>query len=871
MNNKLFLPTILISLLALSSPAFARGGGGCLEEGTRVLTPRGETPVESLSPGDAVWAVVGDRRIPATVVARPSVTPDTYLEITLPGKILRVTPEHPIETAPGVFRQASFLRAGDDIRRWDGTASRSVSILALRRVAAARPAYNLLISPGGTFIAAGVVVHNKGCFLPDTPILRADGAPVPIREVRPGDALLAFAPGGTPVRTIVKSVITRVTEEYLLVTAGDRILHVTADHPFYVGAGTFRTMEALSPGDTIYIYDGTGLAPRLITGLARVPGPVMVYNLQTDAPHTFFASGIAVHNKGGGCFPAGTRVASPTGDVAIEHLRPGDIVVSGDGAPAAVEAIHTARSPLIRIETDAGTLFTTADHPLAVPGGGFRPAATLAVGDFLLAGPAAGRRQARILTISPAELDAPVFNLAVAAPHTFLANGFVVHNKGGGSHGGGFHSRSGRSSGGFSRGDNVDQTTLICSLIFIGGVIILIVLINQKMARKNLDFVFKPSQVAPKREKTRKLLEFIARTDGDFAPAAIENAARATFLKLQECWQARDYTPMKLLLFPNLFARHEAQIRGMIRNHEINVIGNLAVENVEIVNVRYTHLSDQREFTALITARAQDHYIDDRTREFIRGDESSARFQEFWTFQRRGNAWLLRDIEQTGESDVLKDENFFEAMTEDAREKIYGDAAGRAGPAGPWLDKSVGTKERRTERLLAFLAQTDKLWNRNAMTERARTVFTGVYLAREAGNPEGVPAADLFPDVAASLADSLRCRREEGFATEYRNFCVRKVDIVLVRNFADNSKDEFTVRVTAHAQSIVRKGDRVVREDADVTAFEEYWTFGRFENAWRLKGAQPPARGRAMTAAENLDEDSSPEQVKWYYEKDRAN
>ena len=67
----------------------------------------------------------------------------------------------------------------------------------------------------------------------------------------------------------------------------------------------------------------------------------------------------------------------------------------------------------------------------------------------------------------------------------------------------------------------------------------------------------------------------------------------------------------------------------------------------------------EREFAALITASARDYYLDDRTQEFLRGDDAPASFQEFWTFQRLNGAWLLREIEQSRESDALKDENFF--------------------------------------------------------------------------------------------------------------------------------------------------------------------------------------------------------------------
>jgi hypothetical protein len=50
----------------------------------------------------------------------------------------------------------------------------------------------------------------------------------------------------------------------------------------------------------------------------------------------------------------------------------------------------------------------------------------------------------------------------------------------------------------------------------------------------------------------------------------------------------------------------------------------------------------------------------------------------------------------------------------------------------------------------------------------------------------------------------------------------------------------------------------------------EFWTFGRLDNEWKLKEVVPPARGEGLIAAENVDEDSSPEQLQWYYKQTRA-
>ena len=231
--------------------------------------------------------------------------------------------------------------------------------------------------------------------------------------------------------------------------------------------------------------------------------------------------------------------------------------------------------------------------------------------------------------------------------------------------------------------------------------------------------------------------------------------------------------------------------------------------------------------------------------------------------------WLLREIEQAGESDVLKDENFVEMLTDDTVKRIYGEVEAK-GAAGPWLEKKAEEKASRTERLLNFLVQTDKLWNRQQMLERARQIFLSVYLARESGDPAKVPSSELFPDVAKNLQDQIRHLQKDGVTTEHRNLCVRKAELILVRNFADPAKDEFTVRIDAHAQKIIRKGERTVSEQLYVTPFEEYWTLGRLDGQWKLKEVLPPARGRRLVTQDNVDEDSSAGQIEWYYRQTRA-
>ena len=835
------LTAIAIALCVATAPAWARGGGGCFEEGTPILTSHGEVPIEQLHVGDVV---IGGR-----VEAIIRVEPEEYLEV---GNGVRVTAEHPFQVSPGVFRTADrvFPKAP--------------------RVSAQHPAYNLLVSPSGTYIAGGFVVHNKGCFLPDTPILRADGTEVPIHEIRTADKLLAFTPDGQVVRTTVRNIVTHEVDEYLEVVTEHAFLRVTVEHPFYVGEGTFKTLEALNVGDSVFAYDGHGLSAQKIVSIAHVHARTRVYNLQTDAPNTFFANSVAVHNKGGGCFTAGTPIATVRGPVSIESIRTGDIVLTGQGGTTVVEATFVTRAATLALTTDHGTLRTTAEHPLLCADGRFRLAGELSQGDRLSGATVRG---------AIAGGEELVYNLRVGMPHTYVAAGFIVHNKGGGGGGGGGGFGGGGFHGGSGGGSGNGDPTIFLIVI---GIFVVVAIIRARSedgddgddggssADENLDYVYSPKAVAAKAAKTSKLLEFIAKVDPTFKQEALQQRATETFVKLQECWQAREYGPMQALLMPDLYVAHCAQLQGLRRHHEINIIEGLQVQRVDIVNVCYTQQENQREFTALITARARDYYVDDRDNHTLRGDDEPAQFQEFWTFQRQDGAWLLREIEQTRESDKLKEENVFEQFTDKGVAQVYGKAAGQAGPAGPWLEKSVETKATRIERLLNFLVQTDKLWDRQAMLERARQVFMDVMLAREASDPTAVKDDELFPAAGVDLRQQIAKQRTAGLSIEYRNLCIRKAELILVRNFADNSRDEYTVRISAHAQKIIKRGGLAVSQDEYVTPFMEYWTFGRLDGQWKLKEVLPPARGEEAVGQENLDEDSNAAQLQWYYQQSRA-
>lgn len=866
----------MLFVLFASSQALARGGGGCLAKGTPVLTPSGDVAIERLRVGDPVWSISGGKLQIGTVHVLSEVHTDHYLEIAAGEEKILITSEHPVMVGPGEYRIARLLKAGENIYRVRNGSLRAVPVTSVRHIPSHQPAYNLLVIPGGTFMPAGIVVHNKGCFLPDSEILKSDGTKKRISAVLPGDELLAYSPEGNIVHTKVKNIIRHKVKEYYLLKTDRHVLKVTAEHPFYIGQGTFRTLDALKIGDAIFAWDGQSLSEQRIISLERIHEQVRVFNLQTDHPNTFFASGIAVHNKGGGgCFPAGTMIRTPSGQAPVESLSIHDKVRAvdpeGRSFNSSVEKLFTTLTRVLLVKTNRGVLRTTIDHPVGLPDGTFLEAGNLRPGNDVLVWDQDALIPATVLGTSISEGKELVYNLSVGEPHTFLAADFLVHNKGGSS------IRSSSSSSTSSGGSSDDMSGIIVIIVIVISFslfIVIVVIIQRKRLKssksENLDYTYNQAEVEKKAKKTEKLLVFLSRQDPSVSTKELHTLAESTFRKLQECWQKRDFGPMQPLLMPDLFRQHSAQLQGLVRNHEINRIDDLKVEQIDLVNVRYTNKPDQREFSALITASARDYYLDDRTSGFLRGDSSPARFQEFWTFHLSGDHWLLREIEQAGESDILKDENFVEMLTDQTIKGIYEEAAATEGKAGPWIEKATEEKATRIDRLLNFLVQTDKIWDRTQMLERARQIFLNMFLARESGDPEHLTQADMFPKVADSLHKQLQQWQMEGRTVEYRNICVRKAELILVRNYTDPVKDEFTVRISAHAQKIERKGHIVLSEQQYVTPFEEYWTFGRLDKVWKLKEVLPPSRGEKMMTEENVDEDSSAGQMQWYYREKRA-
>jgi hypothetical protein len=136
------------------------------------------------------------------------------------------------------------------------------------------------------------------------------------------------------------------------------------------------------------------------------------------------------------CFPAGTMVATPDGDQAIETLAAGSLVVSWSsdrGAPVTARVLHVkrrrARELLELTLGDGRTLRVSANHPLFVPArADWVPAGDLRAGNRLGVLADGQLSPVAITAIATRTTDVDVYDLSVESTHAYFAGGVLAHN-----------------------------------------------------------------------------------------------------------------------------------------------------------------------------------------------------------------------------------------------------------------------------------------------------------------------------------------------------------------------------------------------------------------------------------------------------------
>jgi len=170
-----------------------------------------------------------------------------------------------------------------------------------------------------------VYVQPQSCFAGETKIKTPNGEKL-IRDIRIGDKILSYDEVKKEFKeSEVEDIFNREVNSYYILNGK---IKVTAEHPFYTKEG-WKKVRELKMGDGLFNSNQSWVK---VKSKIEIKNKLIVYNLHTSKPNTYFADDVLVHNKAGSSgknlyiFP-GQKF---TGGAAVD----GNLILGFDGASA---------------------------------------------------------------------------------------------------------------------------------------------------------------------------------------------------------------------------------------------------------------------------------------------------------------------------------------------------------------------------------------------------------------------------------------------------------------------------------------------------------------------------------------------------------
>jgi len=142
-------------------------------------------------------------------------------------------------------------------------------------------------------------------------------------------------------------------------------------------------------------------------------------------------------------------------------------------------------------------------------------------------------------------------------------------------------------------------------------------------------------------------LSHVRQMDSTFNENRFNDLVMDIFFKIQGAWMNRNLAPVSGLLSNEMTRIFQEDLDRMLRDKQVNRLENIAVRNVEIMEVWQESGHDY--ITASIYANLLDYTTDDTTGTVVAGSKTEpVKFEECWTFTRPvgNNPWQLSAINQ---------------------------------------------------------------------------------------------------------------------------------------------------------------------------------------------------------------------------------
>jgi hypothetical protein len=169
-------------------------------------------------------------------------------------------------------------------------------------------------------------------------------------------------------------------------------------------------------------------------------------------------------------------------------------------------------------------------------------------------------------------------------------------------------------------------------------------------------FAYRSIMKAFAKSAARAVVRRAAARDSVWNQDQLKRRAQGAFMEIQQHWSNNDVEGAKALLHENYEKAFLAELNSLVANGQVNKVSNVRVSSVDIILAKDYADDSQDQFVALIKGQMDDALYSStgqllRTQGNREGNPTRI-INEYWTFQRTGDSWLLSNISQTHDAVV---------------------------------------------------------------------------------------------------------------------------------------------------------------------------------------------------------------------------
>ncbi len=135
--------------------------------------------------------------------------------------------------------------------------------------------------------------------------------------------------------------------------------------------------------------------------------------------------------------------------------------------------------------------------------------------------------------------------------------------------------------------------------------------------------------------------------DPNFSEEAMEEKIGNLYIRMQECWQNKEWEEMRGSMTDALYNQMGRQLDTLVRNRQTNYVERIAVLGVDLTGFGQDEKNDI--LTALVRTRIVDYTVSDETGALVSGSKTAEKFLTYeWTLIRtKGAGTVKADSDET--------------------------------------------------------------------------------------------------------------------------------------------------------------------------------------------------------------------------------